>query len=62
MGNEFDSVIPRNGTSSSKYDGRMGVFGTGDVLPLWVADMDFAAPAAVRDALEKIARAERSQK
>ena len=62
MGNEFDNVIPRNGTSSSKYDGRMDFFGTSDVLPLWVADMDFAAPAAVRDALEKIARAERSRK
>ncbi|HSM97596.1 MAG TPA: PatB family C-S lyase [Gallionella sp.] len=55
MGNEFDSVIPRNGTSSSKYDGRMDFFGASDVLPLWVADMDFAAPAAVRAAL--VARA-----
>ena len=51
MENEFDSVISRNGTSSLKYDGRRNLFGTSDVLPLWVADMDFAAPAAVRDAL-----------
>ena len=55
MGNEFDHVIPRSGTSSFKYDGRMEFFGTNDVLPLWVADMDFAVPAAVRDAL--VARA-----
>lgn len=55
MGNEFDHVIPRSGTSSFKYDGRMEFFGTDDVLPLWVADMDFAVPAAVRDAL--VARA-----
>ena len=47
----FDRVIPRGGTSSFKYDGRMEIFGTDDVLPLWVADMDFAVPAAVRDAL-----------
>lgn len=47
----FDRVIPRSGTSSFKYDGRMEIFGTDDVLPLWVADMDFAVPAAVRDAL-----------
>ncbi|HTN93241.1 MAG TPA: PatB family C-S lyase [Gallionella sp.] len=51
MGNDFDRIIPRSGTSSLKYDGRTEFFGTNDVLPLWVADMDFAAPSAVRDAL-----------
>ncbi len=51
MSSDFDRVIPRSGTSSFKYDGRMEIFGTDDVLPLWVADMDFAAPAVVRDAL-----------
>ena len=56
MNSEFDRVISRSGTSSLKYDGRMEFFGTDDVLPLWVADMDFAVPAAVRDAL--VARAE----
>jgi len=56
MVNEFDRVIPRNGTSSFKYDERLKVFGRADVLPLWVADMDFAVPQAVQDALK--ARAE----
>lgn len=51
MDNQFDTVVPRSGTSSLKYDGRAGMFGSNDVLPLWVADMDFAVPAAVRDAL-----------
>jgi cystathionine beta-lyase len=51
MSSDFDRVIPRSGTSSFKYDGRMEIFGADDVLPLWVADMDFAAPAVVRDAL-----------
>jgi cysteine-S-conjugate beta-lyase len=51
MENEFDRVISRRGTSSLKYDGRMSVFGASDILPLWVADMDFAVPVAVRDAL-----------
>lgn len=51
MENGFDRVIPRNGTASLKYDGRLSFFGASDVLPLWVADMDFAVPAAVRDAL-----------
>lgn len=47
----FDQVIDRNGTSSVKYDGRQSYFGTSDVLPMWVADMDFAAPEAVTKAL-----------
>ncbi|MEQ1638743.1 MAG: hypothetical protein ABL903_18950 [Methylococcales bacterium] len=44
MSFDFDKVISRLGTSSLKYDGRQAVFGTPDVIPLWVADMDFAAP------------------
>jgi len=48
---DFDRQIPRNGTSSVKHDGRAAYFGTEDVLPLWVADMDFAAPEAVQCAL-----------
>jgi cystathionine beta-lyase len=45
----FDALIDRSHSDSlkwNKYAGR-------DVLPLWVADMDFAAPPAVRAALEK---------
>ena len=45
----FDHVIERRGSDSikwGKYDGR-------DVLPLWVADMDFAAPAPVIEALQQ---------
>ena len=51
MEDQFGRVIPRSGTFSVKYDGRRDFFGTNDVVPLWVADMDFAVPAAVRDAL-----------
>jgi len=46
---DFERVIDRTGGDSqkwSKYAGR-------DVLPLWVADMDFAAPPAVIAALEQ---------
>ena len=50
-GYDFDSEINRSGTASLKYDGRRNMFGTGDVIPLWVADMDFAAPPAVTQAL-----------
>lgn len=48
---DFDLEINRDGTSSTKYDGRYGMFGRRDVIPAWVADMDFAAPPAVTQAL-----------
>lgn len=53
---DFDTPISRAGTHSEKYDGRARIFGTDAVQPLWVADMDFAAPPAVTAAL--IARAQ----
>ncbi|MDO8206964.1 MAG: pyridoxal phosphate-dependent aminotransferase [Gallionella sp.] len=51
MSIDFDRVIQRDGTCSVKHDGRAAYFGTENVLPLWVADMDFAAPEAVTRAL-----------
>ena len=51
MQDEFDRIIPRAGTASLKYDLRREVFGRADVIPLWVADMDFAVPEAVQRAL-----------
>lgn len=47
----FDREIDRAGTFSTKYDARQAVFGHPDVIPLWVADMDFAVPAAITEAL-----------
>ncbi|WP_051079108.1 MalY/PatB family protein [Methyloversatilis thermotolerans] len=48
--------LRRDGTASVKHDGRTEVFGTDAVVPLWVADMDFAAPPAVTEALLARAR------
>ncbi len=48
---DFDREIDRIGTHSVKYDNRLAVFGKADVIPAWVADMDFAAPPAVTQAL-----------
>jgi len=49
---DFDRPIDRRNTSSLKWDKYAGR----DILPLWVADMDFASPPAVIDALrERIA-------
>ena len=51
MSIDFDREISRSGTLSVKHDGRARMFGSADVLPLWVADMDFAVPEAVTRAL-----------
>lgn len=47
----FDVIIDRCDTHCEKYDQRADKFGRADVIPLWVADMDFAAPACVQDAI-----------
>lgn len=47
----FEVVINRRGTGSRKWDDVAAVFGNDKVLPLWIADMDFAAPS---NAVEKI--------
>lgn len=49
----FDSPVDRNGTLSRKWDARQEVFGSDDVLPLWIADMDFLSPPAVAAALQR---------
>lgn len=52
MTKQFDQIVNRQGTLSLKYDGLQQTFGRADVQPMWVADMDFAAPDAVTQALK----------
>jgi len=47
---DFDTIIERKNTSSIKYD-PLSRGKPEDALPMWVADMDFAAPPCVKDAL-----------
>ncbi len=49
---DFDQVIDRSANRSSKYDERIKKFGTMDVIPLWVADMDFKTAQPIIDALK----------
>lgn len=49
----FDEIIDRRGTAAYKIDLCNWRFGTNDVLPLWVADMDFRTPDFVMDAILK---------
>ena len=48
---DFDTIINRDGTHSVKYDGRKFYFGNEELIPMWVADMDFAVPEFITDAI-----------
>lgn len=52
----FDEIIPRKGTNSLKYDFAVERGKPEDILPLWVADMDFQIPAEVRQTLVESAQ------
>jgi cystathionine beta-lyase len=49
----FDVVLPRENTNSVKFDFRKQYFGREDVIPMWVADMDFPVPPFVSEAVRK---------
>ena len=56
MNYDFDALVDRAGTDSvkwAKYAGRRSGKVSSDTIPLWVADMDFAAPPPVIDALRQ---------
>lgn len=53
---DFDELVDRSGNHAAKYDERLKKFGTEDVIPLWIADMDFRTAQPIIDALK--ARAE----
>lgn len=50
---DFDTVVSRAENHAAKYDERVKNFGTDDVIPLWIADMDFKTAQPIIDALEK---------
>jgi hypothetical protein len=53
---DFDTVIDRKGTRSLKYDFTVRRGKPKDVLPLWVADMDFQTSSYITDALEDMVK------
>ncbi|MDO8899274.1 MAG: cystathionine beta-lyase, partial [Bacteroidales bacterium] len=48
---DFDKISEREGTACVKYDLREMYFKRADVLPMWVADMDFETPDFIREAI-----------
>lgn len=52
----FDEIIDRKNNHSTKYNELMKKFGTDDVIPLWIADMDFKTAEPIIKAVEEKAR------
>lgn len=52
----FDEIVDRTHNNAAKYDERVKKFGTDDVIPLWIADMDFRVAKPIEDALVDKAR------
>lgn len=50
---DFDQVLKRHETDSFKWDMNEALFGRADVIPLWVADMDFACAPEIVEAIQK---------
>lgn len=50
---DFDRLISREDTHCVKWDAREAMFGDKDVLPMWVADMDFMSPNPVVEAITR---------
>ncbi|MGI6073225.1 MAG: MalY/PatB family protein [Fermentimonas sp.] len=49
----FDEIIDRSKTSCDKLEMLEDLFGRKDLIPLWVADMDFKSPSQIIDALRE---------
>ena len=54
----FDEIIDRKNTSCIKWDYTKEFLGEADVLPMWVADMDFKTPDFIIDAVKERANHE----
>jgi len=52
-GYDFDRIVDRSGTGALKTDTLQERYGRSDLLPLWVADMDFETPQFITEALRR---------
>ena len=50
----FDAGLERRGTDCMKWDGMMEEHRDPDMVPMWVADMDFPSAPAIREAVQKV--------
>ncbi|MCG8409889.1 MAG: PatB family C-S lyase [Bacteroidales bacterium] len=54
----FDEIVNRENTDSVKFDLRADIFGDKEVIPMWVADMDFKTPDFIIQAIQQRAKHE----
>lgn len=54
MSMDFDKIVERHDTDAVKTDSLKKNFGRSDLIPLWVADMDFESPRCIREALQEV--------
>lgn len=50
---DFDKIIDRTGSGDLKHEVLKARYGRDDLIPLWVADMDFETPSFILDAIRK---------
>ncbi|MCR4393657.1 MAG: pyridoxal phosphate-dependent aminotransferase [Dehalococcoidales bacterium] len=50
---DFDQICDRRNTNCAKWDGVKAIFGREDIIPMWVADMDFPVATPIVEALKK---------
>ena len=50
---DFDKIVDRSGSGDLKHEVLAERYGRSDLLPLWVADMDFETPQFITDALRR---------
>ena len=51
MKDEFDKIIVRKNSGSRKWDAVDEIFGEPDILPMWIADMDFRVAKPITEAI-----------
>jgi cystathionine beta-lyase len=51
--NNFDTIPNRKGTETLKFDATERVFGSSEVIPMWIADMDFECAAPIGEAIRR---------
>jgi len=49
----FDTIPQRSGTETLKFDAREEIFGNKEVIPMWIADMDFECAPAIGEAIRR---------
>lgn len=50
---DFDKIIDRSGSGDLKHEVLKARYGRDNLIPLWVADMDFETPSFILDAIKK---------